>query len=122
MTLQRLYFIRFGFALGWAALITTVGSEDIDALTVALLVIYPAFDVAAAIVDARTARSTTRAGLVTNIAVSTLAAAGLAVASARPAFPRSCGSGESGESGPSSPVSSSSPSPCSATSWAGSGR
>ena len=52
-------------------------------LTAVLLVLYPVFDVAAAVVDVRSQRvgaSRSTVGLVVNITVSTLAALGLAVA------------------------------------------
>lgn len=81
-TLRRLYVTRFAFALLWAALMFLTASST-GPLTAALLVLYPAFDVAAVVVDARTARVTARvtaAGLYVNIAISTLAAVGLAVA------------------------------------------
>jgi uncharacterized membrane protein HdeD (DUF308 family) len=53
------------------------------AIAVSLLVLYPLFDVAAAIVDARGSRSTgSPALLYVNIAVSLIAAAGVAIACA----------------------------------------
>jgi uncharacterized membrane protein HdeD (DUF308 family) len=76
--LRRLYFVRFGFALVWAALLFTTAS-DIGPLSATLLVLYPLFDVAAAVVDARSSRTT---ALYANIAISTLAAIGLAIACA----------------------------------------
>lgn len=81
LPLRRLYLVRFVFAAVWAGLFATSASS-LGAFTVALLVLYPAVDVAAAIVDRRTARRTDRAstGLYANVAVSTLAAVGLAVA------------------------------------------
>ncbi|WP_046732781.1 hypothetical protein [Streptomyces humi] len=80
--LRRLYVTRFAFAVAWAALLLVSGSE----LTVAaklLLFLYPAFDVAAAVVDARSARTAgpVRA-LYANMAASVLAAVGVAVAGA----------------------------------------
>jgi uncharacterized membrane protein HdeD (DUF308 family) len=78
--LRRLYFIRFGFAIVWAGL-TVAAASTINPLSVALLVLYPVFDVAAAVVDARSSRSTKPAsGLYVNIAISLLAAIGLAIA------------------------------------------
>lgn len=79
--LQRLYFVRFGFALVWAALLFATAS-GIGALSATLLVLYPLFDVAAAVVDARSsgAAGATRHGLHVNTALSALAALGLAVA------------------------------------------
>ncbi|MET9088673.1 hypothetical protein ABZX77_43500 [Streptomyces sp. NPDC004237] len=80
--LRRLYVIRFVFAIAWAALLLVSGSE----LTVGarvLLFLYPAFDVAAAVVDARSARAAGPVrGLYANMAVSVLAAVGVAVAGA----------------------------------------
>ncbi|MBN6040136.1 hypothetical protein [Amycolatopsis sp. 195334CR] len=77
--LRRLYFARFGFAIVWAGLLLTTASQ-LGPVSIALLVLYPLFDVAAAVVDVRSSRATT--GLYVNIALSGLAAAGLAVASA----------------------------------------
>ncbi|GGU17126.1 hypothetical protein [Lentzea flava] len=80
--LRRLYFVRFGFAVVWAALLFVTRSE-LGPVSVALLVLYPLFDVAAAVVDARSSRATGPVrGLYLNIAISLLAAAGLAVAGA----------------------------------------
>jgi uncharacterized membrane protein HdeD (DUF308 family) len=76
--LRRLYLVRFAFAAVWAVLLFATGT-DLGPLSVTLLVLYPLFDVAAAVTDARSSRST---GLYVNIAVSTLAAIGVAVASA----------------------------------------
>jgi uncharacterized membrane protein HdeD (DUF308 family) len=78
--LRRLYFIRFAFALVWALVMIPL-AKDLNPLVATLLVIYPLFDVAAAVVDARATRSTgSPALLYANIAISTLAAIGLAVA------------------------------------------
>lgn len=78
-SLRRLYFVRFAFAIVWAALvITTV--KAINPFSIILLVIYPLFDVAAAIIDARSSRTTKSAvGLYVNIVISLLAAIGLGV-------------------------------------------
>jgi uncharacterized membrane protein HdeD (DUF308 family) len=76
--LRRLYFVRFGFALVWAGLLVTTASS-LSAVGLALLVLYPLFDVAAVIADLRSAKDA-RAGLYVNIAISLLAAAGLVVA------------------------------------------
>jgi uncharacterized membrane protein HdeD (DUF308 family) len=79
-TLRRLYFIRFGFAIVWAGLMFVVGSS-IGPLSATLIVLYPLFDVAAAIVDARASRASGSAlGLYVNIAISSLTAIGLVVA------------------------------------------
>ncbi|GAA5115155.1 membrane protein [Pseudonocardia adelaidensis] len=71
--------MRFGFAIVWAGLMFVVGSS-VGPLSVTLIVLYPLFDVAAAIVDARSsgASGSTRL-LYVNIAISTLAAIGLIV-------------------------------------------
>jgi uncharacterized membrane protein HdeD (DUF308 family) len=80
--LRRLYFVRFGFAIVWAALLIAVGSK-LGPAAVVLLVLYPAFDVAAAVVDARSSRAAgSPRGLYVNIAISSLAAIGLAFAGA----------------------------------------
>ncbi|MGN9781297.1 hypothetical protein ACTMTF_07715 [Nonomuraea sp. ZG12] len=80
--LRRLYFVRFAFAIVWAALLVVTMSQ-LGPLGIALVVLYPLFDVAAAVVDARSSRATGSAlGLYVNIAVSLLAAAGLAIAAA----------------------------------------
>ncbi|WP_031520557.1 hypothetical protein [Streptomyces sp. NRRL F-5123] len=80
-TLRRLYAARFVFAAAWAALLLASGSGLTTPAKV-LLVVYPAFDVAAAVVDARSARTAAGPlkGLYANMAVSTLAAVGLALA------------------------------------------
>jgi uncharacterized membrane protein HdeD (DUF308 family) len=86
-SLRRLYFVRFGFALVWAVLLFATASS-IGAVSAALLVLYPVFDVAAAVVDVRSSRigasdgstGASAAGLYVNIAVSALAGAGLVVA------------------------------------------
>ncbi|CAM4048043.1 hypothetical protein KIPE111705_38025 [Kibdelosporangium persicum] len=79
-SLRRLYFVRFAFAVVWAALVVATASS-FGPLTVALLVLYPLFDVAAAIVDARSSKATGSAlGLYVNIGVSLLAAVGIGIA------------------------------------------
>jgi uncharacterized membrane protein HdeD (DUF308 family) len=75
-SLRRLYFIRFGFALVWAGLLFTTASS-LGPVSATLLVLYPLFDVGAAVVDARSSKAT---GLYVNIAVSAAAAIGLALA------------------------------------------
>ncbi|MCD2195193.1 hypothetical protein LQ327_17640 [Actinomycetospora endophytica] len=75
--LRRLYLVRFGFAVVWAVLLFLTAST-IGPLSAALLVLYPVFDVAAAVVDARSSRTSTRA-LTVNIAISSLAAIALIV-------------------------------------------
>ncbi|WP_432052544.1 hypothetical protein [Streptomyces xiamenensis] len=79
--LRKLYFLRFAFAAVWAALLfATAGT--LGALTATLLVIYPLFDVACAVVDIRSARANGRPSrvLYMNVALSTVTTAGLAVA------------------------------------------
>ena len=76
--LRRLYFVRFVFAAAWAGTFAAIGSK-IDAGSVTLLILFPAFDVAAAIFDARSSRGR---ALYVNIAISTVAAIGLAIAAA----------------------------------------
>jgi hypothetical protein len=79
-SLRNLYFVRFGFAILWAVGMFAVGTS-LGPVTIALLVLYPLFDVAAAVVDFRsskTARPTE--GLYVNMALSLLTAIGLAVA------------------------------------------
>jgi hypothetical protein len=79
--LRRLYVVRFVFALAWAALLLLGGSELTLGVQL-LLALYPAFDVAAAVVDARSARAAgPLKGLYANMAVSALAVVGVAVAS-----------------------------------------
>ncbi len=88
--LRNLYFVRFGFAIVWAALMFAVGSS-IGPLSATLIVLYPLFDVAAAIVDARSSGASGPArGLYVNIAISSLTAIGLvfAVTSGIPAVLR----------------------------------
>ena len=80
--LRRLYFVRFGFAIVWALVMFTTAST-LGPLAVTLLVLYPLFDVAAAIVDARASRTTGSPVLLyVNIAVSLITAAGVAIACA----------------------------------------
>ena len=76
--LRRLYFIRFVFAAAWAGSFAAIGSK-IDAGSVTLLILYPVFDVAAAVFDARSTRDR---ALYVNIAISAAAAIGLAAAAA----------------------------------------
>jgi uncharacterized membrane protein HdeD (DUF308 family) len=78
-TLPRLYLARFVFAVVWAVLFG-LSSSTLGALAIVLLFLYPAVDAAAAIIDGRSTRWS--AALSANIAVSALAAVGLAVAGA----------------------------------------
>lgn len=78
--LRRLYVVRFGFAIVWAVLLFVTAS-GLGPLSIALLVLYPLFDVAAAVVDVRSSHATGPArGLYVNIAISLLAAIGVAIA------------------------------------------
>ncbi|WP_432563642.1 hypothetical protein [Kineococcus sp. SYSU DK003] len=93
-TLRRLYFTRFAFAVVWAAVILSTASH-LGPVTGALLVLYPLFDVAATVVDARASRADGAAGgpltgLYLNMAVSSLTAiaVGFAAASGIPAVLR----------------------------------
>ncbi|WP_329239621.1 hypothetical protein OG417_38045 [Actinoallomurus sp. NBC_01490] len=82
--LRRLYLVRFGFAIVWALLLFAIRSA-LGPVSIALLVLYPLFDAAAAVVDTRSSGAPGPArGLQVNIAISLLAAIGMAVA---------CGSG-----------------------------
>lgn len=79
-SLRDLYYVRFGFAIVWAALIMLTASK-LTPLSVALLVIYPLFDVAAAVIDFRSSGSARpRRPLYVNMALSLLTAIGLAIA------------------------------------------
>lgn len=81
--LRKLYFLRFAFAVVWAASLFAT-ADSLGALTATLLVIYPLFDVACAVVDIRSARRDGQPvrGLYVNIALSALTGIGLAVAAA----------------------------------------
>ncbi|MEU4411096.1 hypothetical protein AB0F88_41880 [Streptosporangium sp. NPDC023963] len=79
--LRRLYLARFGFALVWAGLLALT-LPDLGVAAGVLLVVYPAVDAAAAIVDVRATPATrARSGVYGTIAAGSLAAVGLAVAS-----------------------------------------
>jgi uncharacterized membrane protein HdeD (DUF308 family) len=78
--LRRLYLVRFAFAIVWAVLLV-LSAGRLGPFTAVLVVLYPLFDVAAAVVDARTSRSSSsRWGLYLNIAISLVAAIGLGIA------------------------------------------
>lgn len=78
--LPKLYFVRFGFAIVWAVLVALTAST-LNPASVVLLVIYPLFDVAAAVVDFRTSGANgPRVLLYINMALSLLTAIGVAVA------------------------------------------
>jgi uncharacterized membrane protein HdeD (DUF308 family) len=79
-SLRRLYFARFAFAVVWAGLLFATASS-LGAVSATLLVLYPVFDVAAAIVDARSSAGSRPVSLLyVNVAISLVAAAGLVVA------------------------------------------
>jgi uncharacterized membrane protein HdeD (DUF308 family) len=77
--LRRLYLVRFAFAIVWAILLVVTGSR-LGPATAVLVVLYPLFDVAAAVVDARSSTPASRWGLYLNIAISLVAALGLGFA------------------------------------------
>ncbi|OXM63304.1 hypothetical protein [Amycolatopsis vastitatis] len=78
-SLRRLYFVRFAFALVWAGLLFTTASS-LGPVSIALLVLYPLFDVVAAVIDARSSKAAQSVlALYVNVAISLLAGAGLAV-------------------------------------------
>lgn len=80
--LRRLYFVRFAFAIVWALVMFPMAAELGPVVTV-LLVLYPLFDVGAAVVDANASRTTRSPALLyVNMAVSLAAAVGVGVASA----------------------------------------
>ncbi|MGF0114798.1 hypothetical protein ACQFYA_00555 [Promicromonospora sp. Marseille-Q5078] len=78
--LRNLYYVRSGFAVVWAILLI-VTATTINPVAITLLVVYPLFDVAAAVVDFRSSGSSRpKAPLYLNMVLSLLAAIGLAVA------------------------------------------
>ncbi|MFJ4600549.1 hypothetical protein [Streptomyces griseoluteus] len=79
--LRRLYFLRFAFALVWAVLVFA-SAHSLGPLSATLLVIYPLFDVACAVLDIRSAKANQGPvrGLYVNVALSALTAAGLVAA------------------------------------------
>lgn len=78
--LRRLYFLRAGFAVLWAIALATSGPA-LTGLTVTLLVLYPAFDLAAAVWDFRSSRAVRPApALYINMGLSLVTAIGLAIA------------------------------------------
>ncbi|MFF4244850.1 hypothetical protein ACFYY2_10290 [Streptomyces sp. NPDC001822] len=81
VALRKLYFLRFAFAAVWAALLFA-SAGTLGAVTFTLLVIYPLFDVACAVIDIRSARARGASvrGLYVNVVLSTLTGIGLAVA------------------------------------------
>ena len=79
--MRRLYFVRFAFAIVWALVMFTM-AEEISPVAAVLLVLYPLFDVGAAIYDAKVSRSTGSPVLLYVAAVSLVAAVGVGVACA----------------------------------------
>ncbi|GAA3116140.1 uncharacterized membrane protein HdeD (DUF308 family) [Kribbella aluminosa] len=81
-TLRTLYYVRFGFALVWAILMMAI-AKTINPGVGVLLVLYPLFDVAAAVIDFRTSGSSRpKVPLYVNMALSLLAAVGVGIAAA----------------------------------------
>ncbi|MFE3541518.1 hypothetical protein ACFXK0_00930 [Nocardia sp. NPDC059177] len=79
--LRTLYYARFGFAVVWAGLVALTAPTQPTLAIAALLVLYPLFDVAAAVIDLRTSGPTgPRGPLYLNMVVSTLAALGIGIA------------------------------------------
>ncbi|PJJ70605.1 uncharacterized membrane protein HdeD (DUF308 family) [Diaminobutyricimonas aerilata] len=79
-SLRTLYFVRFGFAVVWAALLAVTASA-LTPLSITLLVLYPVVDLVAAVIDHRASRIARPArALYANMAFSLLAAIGIAVA------------------------------------------
>lgn len=81
-SLRRLYFIRFAFAIVWAALVFATSTMAGPFLTV-LLIIYPLFDAAAVLWQLRTNPDSQRSKFAEwiNVVVSVLVAVALGVAS-----------------------------------------
>ncbi|MYV40390.1 hypothetical protein GT030_16340 [Streptomyces sp. SID1328] len=80
-SLRRLYFLRFAFATVWAVLVFA-SAHTLSPLSATLLVIYPLFDVACALLDIRSAKANRGPvrGLYANVALSGLTTAGLVAA------------------------------------------
>ncbi|WP_435741793.1 hypothetical protein [Nocardioides sp. SYSU DS0663] len=78
--LRNLYAARFAFAIVWAGLLATNASE-LNPFTATLLLVYPVFDLGAAVYDLRSSGATRqRVPLLVNMALSLATAFGLAVA------------------------------------------
>ncbi|MFL6158988.1 MAG: hypothetical protein ACJ72D_23110 [Marmoricola sp.] len=83
LELHRLYYLRFVFAAVWAGLFAATASQ-LTPVAGTLLVLYPLFDVASAVVDLRSSGTgRARRPLYANVALSLLAAVALAVAAAQ---------------------------------------
>lgn len=78
--LRNLYYGRFGFAIVWAILLFLL-AKTINPGSAVLLVIYPLFDVAAAVIDYRSSGASRPKNLLyVNMALSLATAIGLAIA------------------------------------------
>lgn len=78
--LRTLYLARSGFAVVWALLLALL-APTLGPVSTVLLLLYPAVDLAAAVLDHRASRATRPAPApLVNMALSLLAAVGLAVA------------------------------------------
>lgn len=79
--LRKLYLLRFAFAAIWAALLFST-TDELGPLSGTLLVLYPLFDAACAVVDLRSTRQADGAAkrLWVNVALSVLTSIALAVA------------------------------------------
>ncbi|GAB18518.1 hypothetical protein GOEFS_055_00310 [Gordonia effusa NBRC 100432] len=79
-SLRNLYYARFVFAIVWAGLLVATAST-LSSVSIALLVIYPLFDVGAAVFDLRSSREARATWpLYVNMGLSLLTAVGLVVA------------------------------------------
>jgi hypothetical protein len=80
-SLRLLYLVRGAFAVVWAVAFIVAGNQ-LDAVTIALLIVYPAVDVMSSGYDAVTHRATGPATMQwVNAVISTVALIGLVVAS-----------------------------------------
>lgn len=80
-TLRNLYYVRFAFQLVWAIVLILTASAGLGPVSITLLLLYPLFDVAAAVIDHRASRTTGPAPLLyVNMALSLLTAVGLGFA------------------------------------------
>jgi len=80
-SLRSLYFVRFAFQIVWAIVLILSASAGLGPVSITLLLIYPLFDVAAAVVDHRASRGNGPAPLLfVTMGLSLLAAVGLAFA------------------------------------------
>lgn len=80
-SLRTLYFVRFAFQIVWAIVLIVSASAGLGPVSITLLLLYPLFDVAAAVIDHRASRGTGPSPLLfVNMGLSLLAAVGLAFA------------------------------------------